>query len=207
MVKSSLLKDIIIEDKIKGSRFICQARAVKSIIQAKEFINEVKQIHSQATHNCSAYIVGNFSKVDDDGEPNKTAGVVILNVLLKQNITNICVVVTRYFGGTKLGVGGLIRAYSNITSKMVQIASLGTVLPGYKCRINLMYKDITKVEYILKQYQIKVVKKDFNYQVEFIINCLVEDYIKLEEEIKNNNHLNQIIILNNIEIIGEENGK
>ena len=101
----------IIVDK---SRFICHVKRVYNDQDAMEFIKEIKKIHWNATHNCSAYQVGDFNeiqKANDDGEPSGTAGVPMLEVLRKQGIKNCVVVVTRYFGGIKLGAGGLIRTY------------------------------------------------------------------------------------------------
>ena len=102
-------KEIVIEK----SRFICSLKKVHSEAEAQEFIKAVKKEFWDATHNCSAYIVDDLAqRSSDDGEPSGTAGVPTLDVLLKEGIVDTCVVVTRYFGGTLLGAGGLIRAYS-----------------------------------------------------------------------------------------------
>ncbi len=100
---------------IKKSRFIGYATPVESEEEALDFINEIKTKYYDATHNCSAYIIGEkmlIQRYSDDGEPSGTAGIPILEVLKKENLTNVVVVVTRYFGGVLLGAGGLIRAYS-----------------------------------------------------------------------------------------------
>lgn len=110
----------IVVDK---SRFICHVKRVYNDQEAMEFIKEIKKIHWNATHNCSAYQVGDFNeiqKANDDGEPSGTAGVPMLEVLRKQGIKNCVVVVTRYFGGIKLGAGGLIRTYGKAVSEAIK---------------------------------------------------------------------------------------
>ena len=110
----TIAKNGIVEEEIKKSRFICQVKRVTTEEEAREFIAQIKKEHYKATHNCSAFILGERSTIkrtSDDGEPSGTAGVPMLNVLEQHDLTDICVVVTRYFGGIKLGAGGLIRAY------------------------------------------------------------------------------------------------
>src|SRR5690625_2416674 len=110
---------------INKSRFIGYIKRTETEEEAKAFIAEIKAKHKDATHNCSAYIIGAsalIQKADDDGEPSGTAGVPILEVLKRELMYNVTVVVTRYFGGIKLGAGGLIRAYSGAASEVVQSA-------------------------------------------------------------------------------------
>ena len=110
------------EIEIKKSRFICHLRRVKSEEEAQVFIEEVKKEHWKATHNCSAYTIGlndEIQRAHDDGEPSGTAGVPMLEIFLKRELKNVAAVVTRYFGGTKLGAGGLIRAYGGAVNEAV----------------------------------------------------------------------------------------
>ncbi|MCP6682246.1 YigZ family protein [Bacillus nakamurai] len=105
---------------IEKSRFICHLRRVASETEAQEFIQRIKKQHWNATHNCSAYLIGetdHIQKANDDGEPSGTAGVPMLEVLKKRGLKDTCAVVTRYFGGIKLGAGGLIRAYGKSVSE------------------------------------------------------------------------------------------
>src|SRR5690625_617238 len=107
---------------IQKSRFIGYIKRVETEEAAQEFINSIKKKHYDATHNCSAYIIGEhdqIQKANDDGEPSGTAGVPMLEVLKKQNLKDTAVIVTRYFGGIKLGAGGLIRAYGSTTSEAI----------------------------------------------------------------------------------------
>lgn len=105
---------------IQKSRFICHVKRVMTEQEAQEFIQDIKKQHWNATHNCSAYLVGErdqFQKANDDGEPSGTAGVPMLEVLKKRGLKDTVVVVTRYFGGIKLGAGGLVRAYGKSVSE------------------------------------------------------------------------------------------
>src|SRR5690625_3970862 len=111
------------EINIQKSRFIGYIARVTSEDKAQSFIQTIKKKHYDATHNCSAYLIGEhdqIQKANDDGEPSGTAGVPMLEVLKKLSLKNTVVVVTRYFGGVKLGAGGLIRAYSKVTSETIK---------------------------------------------------------------------------------------
>ena len=119
----TIKEDGQVQEEIKKSRFICHAKRVYSEEEARDFITAIKKEHYKATHNCSAFIVGERSEIkrtSDDGEPSGTAGVPMLGVLENHNLTNLCVVVTRYFGGIKLGAGGLIRAYAGSVALAVK---------------------------------------------------------------------------------------
>lgn len=106
---------------INKSKFIAQAFRVDSIEEVEEILAKTRKKYYDATHNCYAYRIGdNIQKMSDDGEPVKTAGAPMLDVLLKQDITNILIIVTRYFGGILLGAGGLVRAYSSATSEVLK---------------------------------------------------------------------------------------
>ena len=111
----TIKKDFIAEEEIKKSRFICHLKRVYTEEEARAFISEIKKEHHKANHNCSAFTLGERQEIQrssDDGEPSGTAGVPMLEILKKREIINVCAVVTRYFGGIKLGAGGLIRAYA-----------------------------------------------------------------------------------------------
>ncbi|MBO8157873.1 MAG: YigZ family protein [Bacillaceae bacterium] len=112
---------------IQKSRFIGYVKRVETEKEAQEFIQAIKKKHHDATHNCSAYMIGEndqIQKANDDGEPSGTAGVPMLEVLKKKQLKDTAVVVTRYFGGVKLGAGGLIRAYSRATSEAIQATGI-----------------------------------------------------------------------------------
>jgi uncharacterized YigZ family protein len=116
------------ETMIKKSRFLAYATCVKTADQAKEFVLGIKKKNFDATHNCYAFVADGAMKFSDDGEPNGTAGKPILNVLTSKNLTDSVVVVTRYFGGIKLGAGGLTRAYSTAALSVLNTIPLITLI-------------------------------------------------------------------------------
>ncbi len=119
----TIKKDGLVEEEIKKSRFICHVKRVTSEEEAREFITSIKKEHYKANHNCSCFIIGENSDIkrsSDDGEPSGTAGVPMLTVLENNELTNVVAVVTRYFGGVKLGAGGLIRAYTEAVAKAIR---------------------------------------------------------------------------------------
>ena len=120
------------EYEVKRSRFLCYVRPVRTPEEAQAFIAEIKQKHWDARHNCSAYRLreGGLKRFSDDGEPQGTAGMPILDVLEKQDVSDVCVVITRYFGGILLGAGGLVRAYSHSASLALEAGEVVEMIPG-----------------------------------------------------------------------------
>ncbi|MBE1554969.1 YigZ family protein [Sporosarcina limicola] len=145
---------------IQKSRFLTYVKRAESEEEALNFIHNIKKLHHTATHNCSAYIIGEHNtiqKANDDGEPSGTAGIPMLEVLKKQNLKDTVVVVTRYFGGIKLGGGGLIRAYGRATTE--GIIATGTVKRKhhYLMKVTIDYTWLGKVENEVRKskYQLK----------------------------------------------------
>jgi len=164
---------------IQKSRFIGYIRRVETEEAAQSFIQDIKKKHYDATHNCSAYLVGEhdqIQKANDDGEPSGTAGVPMLEVLKKQQLKDTAVVVTRYFGGTKLGAGGLIRAYGNTTSEAIRATGVvkRQLMQGFSVTID--YTLLGKLENMLRNSD--YILKTINYldTVEFVV------YVKDGEE-------------------------
>ncbi|MCZ8531848.1 YigZ family protein [Psychrobacillus psychrodurans] len=134
---------------IQKSRFITYVNRAETEEQAQEFINNIKEKHKNANHNCSAYIIGehdNIQKANDDGEPSGTAGVPMLEVLKKQGLQDTVVVVTRYFGGIKLGGGGLIRAYGKATTEGIDVAKVVERKLHHLMKVSIDYTWLGKVE-------------------------------------------------------------
>lgn len=134
---------------IQKSRFITYVNRAETEEQAQEFINNIKEKHKSANHNCSAYIIGehdNIQKANDDGEPSGTAGVPMLEVLKKQGLQDTVVVVTRYFGGIKLGGGGLIRAYGKATTEGIDVAKVVERKLHHLMKVSIDYTWLGKVE-------------------------------------------------------------
>ncbi len=147
----------------KKSRFIGYVKPVKTIEEATEFIAKIKSKHWDATHNVSAYVLreNNIQRSSDDGEPSGTAGVPVLDVLLKENLVDVCVVVTRYFGGTLLGAGGLIRAYSHGSKIAVESGNIITMAPCkiMSCLVDYSFYD--RMNILLTEFNSNVENSDF----------------------------------------------
>ncbi|KAF1295768.1 YigZ family protein [Enterococcus sp. JM4C] len=148
------------EIEIKKSRFICFLKRIETEEQAKSFIQEIKKEHWKANHNCSAFVLGEnqaIQRSSDDGEPSGTAGVPMLEVLKKNQVMNVAAVVTRYFGGTKLGAGGLIRAYSGAVAQAIAEIGLVRGVLQQEVLIHTSYPLLGKVQNFLElnQYVIK----------------------------------------------------
>ena len=141
------------QEEIKKSRFICHAKRVYSEEEARDFIAAIKKEHYKATHNCSAFIVGEKSEIkrtSDDGEPSGTAGVPMLGVMENHQLTNVCFVVTRYFGGIKLGAGGLIRAYAGSVALAIKEIGLIEIKEQVGLRLKMSYSQYQNFDNFLK---------------------------------------------------------
>ena len=149
------------EFEIKKSKFISHTKNIESEESAREFITQIKKKYFDATHNCSAWIIGDKQKSNDDGEPGGTAGNPILESIKKNNLTNICVVVTRYFGGIKLGAGGLIRAYSHAASLAISAAKIIEMKTFQKISLTLEYNFLATVENYLRNKKISVANANY----------------------------------------------
>lgn len=176
--------DGLAETEIKKSRFLCHLKRVTSEEEAKAFIQGIKKEHWKANHNCSAYLIGEHSEIQrssDDGEPSGTAGVPMLEVLKKNDLINVCVVVTRYFGGIKLGAGGLIRAYSHAVSHGLQTVGLVMGKLQQEISLDLDYSLLGKLQNSLPETTIK--ETIFAEKVTVICRVDEEQVEKFEAEI------------------------
>lgn len=177
---------------IKKSRFLTHIKRTVSEEEAKDFIDEIKKEHKAANHNCSAYIIGKsalIQKADDDGEPQGTAGVPILEVLKKEELYNVTVVVTRYFGGIKLGGGGLIRAYSQSASAAVEAAGKVIEVPVVPLTVSLDYTFTSKFEHFLGNTEASIVSTEYTDKVTYLIHVKekgADDIVNTLKEITSN---------------------
>lgn len=168
----TIKEDGQVQEEIKKSRFICHAKRVYSEEEARDFITAIKKEHYKATHNCSAFIVGERSEIkrtSDDGEPSGTAGVPMLGVLENHNLTNVCVVVTRYFGGIKLGAGGLIRAYAGSVALAVKEIGIVEIKEQAGIQIQMSYAQYQEYGNFLKKHNLMELETNFTDQVDTII--------------------------------------
>ncbi|MEI3600191.1 MULTISPECIES: YigZ family protein [unclassified Oceanobacillus] len=157
---------------IQKSRFIGYIRRVETEEEAQSFIQEIKKKHYDATHNCSCYMIGEnneIQKANDDGEPSGTAGIPMLEVLKKQNLKDTAVVVTRYFGGIKLGAGGLIRAYGNTTSQAIKTTGIVKRVLMQGVSVTVDYGLLGKLENVLRQSDHVLETINYLENVEFIV--------------------------------------
>ena len=160
----TIARDAEYEQVIKKSRFICNVYRVTSEKDALSFIDQVKQRHRKATHHCFAYLVGDHDEIQresDNGEPSGTAGVTILEALQMKHLHNVVAVVTRYFGGIKLGAGGLIRAYSNTTTGGVEAAGIVNRIQQQVLLVNCPYPLHDQLTYYCQQHQLVVDHEEF----------------------------------------------
>ena len=176
----SIKKEITNEIIINKSRFITVLTNINDINNVKEKLENIKKEYKDATHYCYAYIINNHEKCSDNGEPSGTAGMPILNVLKQNNLTNILCVVIRYFGGIKLGAGGLIRAYSSSASEALNKANIVNLVKGYKIIIEFSYDNIKQIDYLLKNIQIK---KDYSNNITYTFKIKEEKLNKIENEL------------------------
>lgn len=178
----SIKEEITNEIIINKSKFITVLTNINDVNKVTEKLENIKNKYKGATHYCYGYIIANKEKCSDDKEPSGTAGVPILNALKQNNLTNILCVVIRYFGGIKLGAGGLIRAYSSSVSKALEKGIITNITKGYNLIIEFPYENIKQINYLLKGINIE---KDYQTNIIYTFNIKEEDLNKIENELKN----------------------
>ena len=161
-IKNNIENEIV----IKNSKFICLLIKINDI-DISNYLENIKKQYPKATHYCYAYIYNDYKKSSDDGEPSSTAGIPILNVLEKNNLNNILCVVVRYFGGIKLGAGGLVRAYTKCVTECLKKSELVELINGYKIELEFSYNELNSVNYILNKSNI--LSKNFNNNIKYIV--------------------------------------
>ena len=180
----SIEKDVIIETKIKRSKFVVYLHYVETIKETKEYISKISTEHKTATHNCWAYIVGEKGETfhsSDAGEPPGTAGKPILNRLKNHNMTNIVAVVTRYFGGVKLGIRGLIEAYSECIENAVKKAYLKKVVKHFIYKISTSYGFAEMLKHKIKDFGAEIRKIEYSEKVKIVISVEKNQSQELED--------------------------
>ena len=154
--------------EIQKSKFICRLIKLNSFEQIEEELDKVRNDWSGATHYCYAYLFENKKKCSDDGEPGGTAGMPILNVLENNNLSNILCIVVRYFGGIKLGAGGLVRAYTQSVTNTLDVCELIEIKKGKKVEIIFPYNQDKRINYLLSN--ITILEKYFEENIRYIFN-------------------------------------
>ena len=183
----------------KKSRFIANIAAVGSEEEALEFIDKIKKKYYDARHNCYAYIIGedgNKKKCSDDGEPQRSAGMPMMEVLENQGYFDIVAVVTRYFGGTLLGVGGLIRAYQGAVIEGLNKSKSGEIRSGFRAKYRFGYDFYGKIKYIAESENIVIEDTEFDEMVN--ISLIFEDsrYERLQKKLveETNANIEQLLL-------------
>ncbi len=157
----------------KKSRFIAQIRPVKSEEEALAFVEETRKKYWDARHNCYAYIIKGegatpIARCSDDGEPSQTAGKPMLDVLMGEGLMDVCTVVTRYFGGTLLGTGGLVRAYSGAVKEAIESAWILEKKQGVRMEVTTDYNGVGKIQYLAAKEDINILDSQYTDKVVFV---------------------------------------
>lgn len=169
--------------KDKGSKHFGFVFNVNSENEAKTQIEAIRQQHPKANHHCFSYIIKDGNQVieryNDDGEPNNSAGLPIFNQLKKYELLNTCAVVVRYFGGTKLGVGGLINAYKTATEQAIENASITTIIPQVTIKLSVDFGEISALNQTLKQNQTSILNEAYDTSYNVFVRINEEEMLNL----------------------------
>ena len=182
----SIHKSIPFSFVINKSEFTGNCKFVETEKEGVEFVDSIKTKYHDATHNCSAYIIGEdklIQRFDDDGEPSQTAGIPILEVIKKEDLTNVCVVVTRYYGGIKLGAGGLIRAYTKASSECLNESVIVDKKIFRNFQMEFDYTNVGSIENFLMNNDIYVADKQYLEKVVFDILLDEDKYEEIENKL------------------------
>lgn len=191
----SIEKEAVAEIVEKKSKFIATIFPINSKEEAENRISEIKKKYYDAKHNCYAYVVGNVEKCSDDGEPSGTAGAPLLELLKNKELTNVVVIVTRYFGGILLGTGGLVRAYTETAKKAIESTSIVIKEYGIRYSVEINYNSLKYLQHLCKMLEINIVKIDYKINVNVTMESnldkkqsLLQSNIKiLNVKVENNN--------------------
>ena len=179
----------------KKSKFIANIYYIESIEEAEKLIKDANKKYFDARHNCYAFSVytenGIVNRFSDDGEPSGTAGAPMLNILTLQNLSNVLVIVTRYFGGILLGTGGLVKAYTQATIEALNNANIVNNDLGKSVKFVISYQDLEKLKYFMRQNSIKITDIQYGENVEVFVDITDE---KLQKILERKNDLNFEII-------------
>ena len=180
---------------INKSKFITNIFYINNLNDINIYLNKIKEKYKDATHHCYAYIINNTKRFNDDEEPNGTAGMPILDCLEKNKLNHTLCIVTRYFGGIKLGAGGLVRAYSNSISNALKNSKFFKLKDGYKIKITFEYNNSKQIDNLVKDYEIT--KKEYGKVITYEL-LITNDFLN---KLNKSNIKYEII---NKEIIKEE---
>lgn len=182
-------KNVETEIVVKKSKFIANIFYISTNKEAEEKIKEIKKKYFDARHNCFAYrVVENdniIEKSSDDGEPSGTAGGPMLNILQKNNLANILIVVTRYFGGILLGTGGLVRAYSDALLEALEKTQKVKIVSGLELEVTLSYNNFENFKYYCKNHEINIISTNYNENIVCKIDMELEKKVEFDRDYEN----------------------
>ena len=182
-------KNVETEIVVKKSKFIANIFYISTNKEAEEKIKEIKKKYFDARHNCFSYrVVENdniIEKSSDDGEPSGTAGGPMLNILQKNNLVNILIVVTRYFGGILLGTGGLVRAYSDALLEALEKTSKVKMVSGLELEVTLSYNNFENFKYYCKNHEINIISTNYNENIVCKIDMKLEKKVEFDRDYEN----------------------
>ncbi|MCP4363640.1 MAG: YigZ family protein [Chloroflexi bacterium] len=180
------------EIKVKKSRFVATAAPVFSVEEARQFIGRIKAEFSDASHNVPAFLVGHGPAVtahcNDDGEPSGTAGRPVLAVLQGSGLGDIVVVVTRYFGGTKLGTGGLVRAYSKATKAVLTVLPQAEKVPTYTIMLAIPYNYLERIRLLVEKWHGRILDEQFAADITVTAQFAVENFPTFQADLQEMSH-------------------
>ncbi len=181
--------DIVDETVVSRSRFICYISPCSSHEEAKEQLRKYQQLHPQANHHCYAFLTGRAEDsqgygFSDDGEPSGTAGRPMLAVLQGSGVGELCAIVVRYFGGTKLGTGGLQRAYGGSVRQALTLLETVMKVPMVEKQLTCDYGQINDVLYFVEQAKGEIIQQDFAAQIELIIALPEEQLVQVQQKLQ-----------------------
>lgn len=182
----TIVENNIAEIVEKKSKFIANIFYIESVLDAENKIKEIKKKYYDARHNCYAFSVLDndtiINRSSDDGEPSGTAGAPMLNLLVKNNLVNVLVVVTRYFGGILLGTGGLVRAYTTATMNVIQKCDIVLQEKGEELKVEISYDEFEKFKYYCKINNINIINIDYGENVQVYIETNEQEKNKILQE-------------------------
>jgi len=170
--------------EIKKSKFITLLIKIDNSNDVDDYLDNIKKEYKDATHYCYAYVIGNKEKANDDGEPSGTAGIPILNVLKRNSLNNILCVVIRYFGGIKLGAGGLLRAYSNSVNEALKVSNIIEYVPTLKIKIVFKYDNLNTINNLL--INSNIIYKEFDVNITYEVIITETEYTNIIDNLNSN---------------------
>ena len=173
-----IINDIKTTYEINRSVFITYLKKVSKVEDAKSYIKEIKELHKDANHHINLYVIGKNGEIahtTDDGEPSGTAGAPALEVFRKNDVTNFVCVIVRYFGGIKLGAGGLVRAYSTASSNALKEANLQEIIEMKVIKLTFKYNYLTEITNLINKFKYNILNKEFDTDIKILLQLPLVD--------------------------------